>query len=286
MCPGATGSKDEMKAFIGVSARLNSAAPGANLDPQDAHAIHFQIYEYAGVLEKFYFAGYALRISIVSTPLILCFVRYGGALAVQGVGYITELIGRLTNSPAHHSLQTNSTLELLFSPETFPLDRAMYVDFSHDNLIDDVFTAMDLFNQTDGPLDTTKITKGRTWIVPEMVPFSGHMNVEKLSCPARPLSLVATRSRPMRWWNWVTEDDREDKDEYVGIFVNDARQPSEFCGAGKDDICRLDEFVKSQEYARNDGFEDFERASTLEGESLVLSPYLHPLSIRTLALIQ
>ena len=264
-----------------IAARLNSAAPGANLEPQDAHAImhlcpfetvakgklspfcslfseeDFEIYEYAGDLQKFYFAGYASHLSTVSTPLTLCFVRYGSALgAVQGVGYVNELIGRLTNSPAHHGLQTNSTL--LFSPDTFPLDRAMYVDFSHDNLIIDVFAAMGLFNQTNGPLDTTRIVKDRTWITSKMVPFSGQMTVEKLSCSARPLSLAAMRSRPMRWWSWMTGDDREDKEEYVRIFVNDARQPLEFCGAGEDGMCKLDEFVKSQEYARNDGFGDFE----------------------------
>jgi len=131
---------------------------------------------------------------------------------------------------------------LLFSPETFPLDRATDVDFLHDNLIVDDFAAAVLFNQTNGPLDTTKITKGRTWIASEMVPFSGHMIVEKLSCSARPLSLVATRSRPMRWWNWTTGDDREDEEECVRMFVNDARQPLEFCGADEDDMCKLDEF--------------------------------------------
>ena len=82
MCPGATKSRDEMKVFIDIAAqhivaRLNSAAPGANLDPQDVYApTHlcpfeavakeklspfcslfskdFEIYEYAGDLEKFY----------------------------------------------------------------------------------------------------------------------------------------------------------------------------------------------------------------------------------------
>jgi len=52
--------------------------------------------------------------------------------------------------------------------------------------------------------------------------------------------------------------DREHKEEYVRIFVNDARQPLEFCGAGKDGMCELKEFVKSQKYARNDGFGDFD----------------------------
>ena len=139
----------------------------------------------------------------------------------------------------------------------------MYVDFSHDNLMVGVFAAMGLFDQTSGPLDPTRITKDRTWITSKMVPFSGHMTVERLSCSSRPLSLVTSRSRPMRWWNWMTGDegadcDREHEEEYVRIFVNDARQPLEFCGAGKDGMCKLKEFVKSQEYARNDGFGDFE----------------------------
>jgi hypothetical protein len=138
----------------------------------------------------------------------------------------------------------------------------MYVDFSHDNLMVAVFAAMGLFNQTNGPLDTTRITKGRTWIASRMVPFSGHMTVERLSCSAYSPSPAASRSRPMRWWNWMTGDegvdDYEDKEEYVRIFVNDVRQPLEFCGAGKDGMCKLEEFVRSQEYARNDGFGDFE----------------------------
>jgi len=163
----------------------------------------FEIYEYAGDLDKFYYAGYTPHLAIVSTPLTLCFVRHCGTLgAVQGVGYINELIGRLTNSPAHPP----------FSPETFPLDRAMYVNFSHDNRIVDVFAATGLFNQTNGPLDTARIAKDRTWIASKMVPFSGHLTVKKLSCSARPLSLAATRSRPMRWWNWMTGGDREDKE--------------------------------------------------------------------------
>ena len=86
MCPGAGSPKHEMKAFIEVAARhiaarLNAVAPGANLSPQDAFAImhlcpfetvakeklsrfcslfskeDFEIYEYAGDLEKFYNAG-------------------------------------------------------------------------------------------------------------------------------------------------------------------------------------------------------------------------------------
>ena len=53
------------------------------------------------------------------------------------------------------------------------------------------------------------------------------------------------------------DGDVEGKGEYVRIFVNDARQPLHFCGAGGDGMCELEEFLRSQEYARNDGFGDF-----------------------------
>lgn len=275
MCPAATNTKTQVNRFVdiaveSIAARLNSGAPGANLTAQDAYAImhlcpfetvareavspfcslfsedDFEIYEYAGDLEKFYNTGYASPSPCHRHVTDSLLVSYGGPLgAVQGVGYVNELIGRLTSSPAHHGLQTNITL--LSSPETFPLNRTIYVDFSHDNLIVAVFAAMGLFNQTNGPLDTTKITKHRTWITSKMVPFSGHVTVERLFCSAY----------SPRWWKWTTRDE-EEKEEYVRIFVNDARQPLHFCGADGDGMCKLEEFVRSQEYARNDGFGDFD----------------------------
>lgn len=97
-----------MNAFIDlavqpVADRLNSAAPGANLDPQDAYAVmhlcpfetvakeklspfcflfpteDFEIYEYAGDLEKFYNTGYPPRFPFAGTPLIV----YSSGMAVH-----------------------------------------------------------------------------------------------------------------------------------------------------------------------------------------------------------
>ena len=107
-----------MKSFVDVAAhhiatRLNSAAPGANLDPQDAYAImhlcpfetvakkklspfcslfskeDFEIYEYAGDLEKFYNAGYAPRPPNTVTLLIVC---------PSGMGDLLELFRALGTS--------------------------------------------------------------------------------------------------------------------------------------------------------------------------------------------
>lgn len=57
---------------------------------------------------------------------------YGNTLGpVLGVGYINELLARLTDRQVEDCTQTNSTLD--GSEETFPYDKGVYADFSHDN---------------------------------------------------------------------------------------------------------------------------------------------------------
>ena len=191
-----------------------------------------------GDLRKFYSVWYASQTFIVFTPPILCFVRYGGLLEPSKAS---------TNSSAASQTFPLTTAYRPTVPSTSPLKPSHsigpFVSFLGDSLIVGDFAAVGLFNQTNGPLDTTNITKDRTWIASEMVPLSGHMIVKKLSCSARPLSLASTRSWPMRWWNWVAEGNHEGKEEYVRILVNDARRPVEFYGADEDNMCKLDEFV-------------------------------------------
>lgn len=57
---------------------------------------------------------------------------YGNPLGpVLGVGYINELLARLTDRQVEDCTQTNSTLD--GSEETFPYGKGVYADFSHDN---------------------------------------------------------------------------------------------------------------------------------------------------------
>lgn len=147
---------------------------------------------------------------------------------VQGVGYVNELLARLTGTPVRDNTQTNRSLDS--SPITFPLNHTIYADFSHDNELIAIYAAIGLFKQSE-PLDPMKPNPERTWVASHLVPFSGRMVTERLSC--------ADRGR-----------------KYVRILVNDALQPLEFCGSG-DGLCLLDVFVKSQGYARSDGAGDF-----------------------------
>lgn len=170
-------------------------------------------------------------VTLAPVDLILC--SYGQKLGrVQGVGYVNELIARLTNSPVHDETQTNRTLDS--NPATFPLNRSIYADFSHDDQIVAIYAALGLFNIST-PLDPTKPDPNRGWRASEIIPFSSRMVVERLSCRQGPS---------------------------IRIFVNDEIQPLSFCGANpKDGVCTLGAFVQSQSYARNNGDGDFEKCS-------------------------
>ncbi len=147
---------------------------------------------------------------------------------MQGVGYVNELIARrrLTNSAVKDATQTNRTLD--GSPSTFPLDRTVYADFSHDNQMISIYSAMGLFRPAQ-PLSTTTSDPRRTWLVSKLVPFAAKLVTERLECGG------------------------EHKESFVRILVNDVLQPLEFCGGDGDGLCGLDAFVQSQGFARSDG---------------------------------
>lgn len=121
----------------------------------------------------------------------------------------------------------------------FPLNRPIYADFTHENLMIGVFSAMGLFNTTPQPLDPKHMNKEREWVASVMVPFSSRMVVEKMVCHGA--------------------IGRGVQEEYVRVLVNDAVQPLEFCGAGQVGMCTLEAFVESQGYARNGAGEDFKK---------------------------
>jgi hypothetical protein len=166
---------------------------------------------------------------------------YGYSLGpVQGLGYINELLARLTNTLVNDTTQTNSTL--LSSPETFPFDRPFYADFTHDNQMIAIYSAMGLFNITP-PLDPHTKTRpagarDSGWVMRDMVPFSGRMVVERLACGG--------------------SVDKEARKEYVRVLVNDRVMPLDFCGT-RDGLCELADFVESQGYARRGGDGDWRR---------------------------
>ncbi|KAI1386389.1 phosphoglycerate mutase-like protein [Hypoxylon trugodes] len=149
----------------------------------------------------------------------------------QGVGFVNELIARLTGQPVIDHTTTNSTLDR--SESTFPLHYALYADFSHDNDMMDIFSTLGLYNLTDAlPGDhrvSAQEAKGfsASWVVP----FAARLYVEKMVC-------------------WGSTE------ELVRILVNDRVVPLQNCDADELGRCTVSKFVESQSFARNGGHWD------------------------------
>ncbi|KAF8870778.1 histidine phosphatase superfamily [Infundibulicybe gibba] len=180
MCPLAGKSTLQTSQWLSIYAppiasRLNSIAPGAGLNEPTSTVSFPSARSTLSRREAQPFCGFSRR----------------GVRGIRLFGDLNKYYGTGTldshQRPGPHA--TNRTLDS--SPTTFPLDRTIYADFSHDNQMIAIYAALGR-NKDDG------------WKVSKMVPFSGRMVVEKLAC---------------------------DGEDFVRILVDDAVQPLAFCGA-------------------------------------------------------
>lgn len=198
-----------------ITARLNKNLPGTNLSDTDAISI-MDLCPFNTVASP---SGTISEFCHLFTPLewrqydyyqsLGKYYGYGNGNALgptQGVGFTNELIARLTDTPVHDDTSTNHTLDS--NPETFPLGRKLYADFSHDNDMTGIFAALGLYNSTkplsNTTLENTQQTNGfsASWTVP----FAARAYVEKLKCIG-------------------------EKGELVRVLVNDRVIPLVNCGA-------------------------------------------------------
>ncbi|RDX45602.1 phytase [Lentinus brumalis] len=100
----------------------------------------------------------------------------------MGIGYVQELLARLTHTPISvHNSSTNGTLD--DDPATFPLGQSLYVDATHDTVVLNVLTALNLSNfAADGPLPSDHIPKDRAFKASHLAPFATNMQFQLLSC--------------------------------------------------------------------------------------------------------
>ncbi|BGP16153.1 hypothetical protein JCM10213_006087 [Rhodosporidiobolus nylandii] len=242
--PDLSSHKEDWLAIFAANAtaRLNTAAPGANIVLADTlnymQLCGFET-EYTGVLSNFcgLFTEKEWRGFEYYYDLDKYYgTGYGQPLgAIQGVGWVNELLSRLTGDRSYHShdrTQVNHTLD--DDPSTFALTYSLYADFTHDNQMTAILAALRLKNgsalRSNGPP-----AEGRAWVTSETVLFSGRLVTEKLKCA--------------------------DHRDYVRFFINDQLQVPIFC-EGADattGLCLLSSFVESQWYARDNGNGDFQK---------------------------
>ncbi|KIP05069.1 hypothetical protein PHLGIDRAFT_31059 [Phlebiopsis gigantea 11061_1 CR5-6] len=147
---------------------------------------------------------------------------FGSPVArVQGIGYVQELVARLTHTPiAVHNSSTNATLN--DNPVTFPLGQSLYVDATHEVVVLNILTALNLTTlAAEGPLPADHIPKHRTFKVSHLAPFATNVHFQVLACDS------------------VAEPQ-------IRVIVNDGAVPLtgiKGCPAHKDGLCPVSTFV-------------------------------------------
>jgi len=105
-----------------------------------------------------------------------------------GSGYVLELLARLTQTPISPTTTTPSTfsvnLTLDTDPRTFPLDQPIYVDATHEVVIVNIATALNLTSLVGEPDEAMaapswrKMKRGRRWITSRIAPFASNMQFQ------------------------------------------------------------------------------------------------------------
>lgn len=175
----------------------------------------WQSYDYYNTLGKFYEYG------------------KGNPLGpTQGVGFVNEVIARMTKSPVKDHTSVNNTLDS--DAATFPLDAALYADFSHDNTITSILFAFGLYNDTSNlPTDQVQsASKSHGYSSSWTVPFSSRAYIEMMQCDG---------------------DNSASEQPLVRILVNDRVVPLRRCDVDALGRCKRDDWIRGLEFARSGG---------------------------------
>ncbi|KAJ5587236.1 uncharacterized protein N7459_003001 [Penicillium hispanicum] len=142
----------------------------------------------------------------------------------QGIGYLNELYARLTDTPVKNIASIDQNL---VNAKNFPLGRAIYLDFTHDNGMIPIFSALGLY---DVELDKTKMQSpadsggfSSSWVVP----FAARAYIERMECC---------------------------EDSYIRLIVNERVVPLKGCDVDDLGRCSEEDFLENTlAWARADG---------------------------------
>jgi Histidine phosphatase superfamily (branch 2) len=132
----------------------------------------------------------------------------------------------------------NTTSELMpkfhapqHSEDEIPDDdgQRFFLAFTHREVPPFIATALGLFNSSNAfaeEFPTNRINWSRSWKMAELIPFLGHVGIEKLTCDGVGL-----------------DGGEGDKREYIRVIANSAPRPIPRCQDGPGASCGFDEFT-------------------------------------------
>lgn len=168
----------------------------------------------------------------------------------QGIGYLQELLARLegqlissSNSSVNSTLDGNST--------TFPLHQKFYADFSHDDILVSVLTAMSLDYFKDPPsLTEYPPSPDRHFILSHMTPFAAKLVTEVIGCGSadpKPVHNTRTYANPTQYGYNPSNATYK----FIRMRLNNGILPLDTirggaCGNRTDGLCAMSAFLESQ----------------------------------------
>lgn len=175
----------------------------------------------------------------------------------QGIGYVQELLARFAGKSISSSdSSVNSTLD--GSSDTFPLNQKVYADFSHDDIIISVLTALSMdYFLAPPPVKVFPAPKDRHFWLGHLTPFGANLITEVIGCSSKNPEAVAS-PRVAYTPGQFGYDASKASNKFVRMRLNRGILPLHTirggaCGnstSGRlDGLCAMDSFVKSQDKA-------------------------------------
>lgn len=173
----------------------------------------------------------------------------------QGIGYLQELIARLEKQ---YITASNSSVNATIDNNTadFPLDQPFYADFTHDDIIISLMTAMSLDYIKDPPsLTQFPPNATRRFQLNHLTPFGARFVTEVIGCNStNPTVQHSTHQfyKPTQYGYNASNA----TNKFIRMRLNNGILPLSTirggaCGNRTDGMCSLSNFLASQQNAYN-----------------------------------
>ncbi|KIH86826.1 histidine phosphatase [Sporothrix brasiliensis 5110] len=174
----------------------------------------------------------------------------------QGIGYLQELLARLTNQ---YISVSNSSVNATITDNAkdFPLGAKFYADFTHDDIIISVLTAMSLDYLRDAPplgAHAWPPNPNRNFVLSHLTPFGGHLVTEVYGCASADPAAVTEHTTVYRNPSVAAAAANASAGaphKFIRLRLNNGILPLHTirggaCAGRTDGLCALDDFLQSQ----------------------------------------
>jgi hypothetical protein len=171
----------------------------------------------------------------------------------QGIGYVQELIARLEEKYITSSdSSVNSTID--DNAKDFPLGEKFYADFTHDDILVSVLTALSMDYFKDPPsLTQYPPNPARHFVLSHLTPFGARLITEVVGCSSANPTAVA-KHRTQYYQTQYGYNSANATHKFIRMRLNNGILPLSSirggaCKGRTDGMCAMSSFLQSQQDA-------------------------------------